>query len=306
VLAAVLAGALLGPAADAARAAGVRTAVRYVQQAQNADGGFGGAPRQASNELITGWALLGLEAAGRHPSKIRRAGRSPLDFIRKRTRAADIGEVERTILALRGAGLSARRFGGQDLVSRLESRQRRDGSFDRLVNITSFGVLALRAAGRGVHSRRVRRASGWLAHHQSRDGGFSFSARGTSDVDDTGAALQALAASGRKRGARTRRALRYLRRAHNPDGGFGQFSRSRSNAQSTAWAVQGLVAAGINPGRFGRGGRRSPIAYLRSLQQGNGSFRYSRTSTQTPVWVTAQVIMALERQPLPLRPARRR
>jgi prenyltransferase beta subunit len=102
-----------------------------------------------------------------------------------------------------------------------------------------------------------------------------------------------------------RRALTYLRRAHNPDGGFGQFSRSRSNAQSTAWAVQGLIAAGANPGRFGRKGRRSPIRYLRSLQQGNGSFRYSRTSAQTPVWVTAQVIVALERQTFPLRAVRR-
>lgn len=307
VLAAVaLSSALLGPAADAAHATGVRSAVRYVERAQNSDGGFGGAPRQASNELITGWVLLGLEASGRHPSKVRRAGRSPFDFIRKRTRAADIGELERTILAVRGAGLSARGFGGQNLVSRLESRQRRDGSFDRLVNLTSFGVLALRAAGRGVHSRPVRRASNWLARRQNRDGGFAFSASGTSDVDDTGAALQALAASGRGSGARARRTVRYLRRAHNPDGGFGQFSRSRSNAQSTAWAVQGLVAAGVDPGRFGRRGRRSPIAYLRSLQQGNGSFRYSRTSAQTPVWVTAQVITALERQPFPLKPVRRR
>ena len=70
--------------------------------------------------------------------------------------------------------------------------------------------------------------------------------------------------------------------------------------------MQGLVAAAVDPGRFGRRGRRSPIAYLRSLQQGNGSFRYSRTSAQTPVWVTAQVITALERQPFPLKPVRRR
>jgi prenyltransferase beta subunit len=102
-----------------------------------------------------------------------------------------------------------------------------------------------------------------------------------------------------------RRALTYLRHSHNPDGGFGQFSRSRSNAQSTAWAVQALIAAHVNPGRFGGKGRRSPIRFLRSLQQRNGSFRYSRTSTQTPVWVTAQVIVALEREAFPLHSVRR-
>jgi energy-coupling factor transport system substrate-specific component len=289
----------------AAASASVREGARYVERAQNADGGFGGAPGQRSNELITGWALLGLEAAGRHPLDVRRSGHSPFDFIRPRTRAADTGELERTILALRGAGLSARKFAGQNLVARLLSQQRRDGSFDRLVNLTSFGVLALRAAGHTPGSRAVRRASSWLARRQNRDGGFSVSGGGTSDVDDTGAALQALAGSGKRKEGRVRRALTYLRRAHNPDGGFGQFTRSRSNAQSTAWAVQALVAARVDPGRFGRSGRRSPIRFLRSLQQRNGSFRYSRTSTQTPVWVTAQVIVALERQAFPLHSVRR-
>ena len=33
--------------------------------------------------------------------------------------------------------------------------------------------------------------------------------------------------------------------------------------------------------------------------------RYSRTSTQTPVWVTAQALAALEGKPFPLRPAPR-
>lgn len=289
----------------AVAAASVREGARYVEHAQNADGGFGGAPGQRSNELITGWAVLGLEAAGRHPLDVRRSGHNPFDFIRPRTRAADIGELERTILALRGAGLSARKFDGQNLVARLLSRQRRDGSFDRLVNLTSFGVLALRAAGHGPRSGAVRRASGWVAREQNHDGGFSVSGSGTSDVDDTGAAVQALAASGKRHARRVSRALTYLRHAHNPDGGFGQFSRSRSNAQSTAWAVQALIAAHMNPGRFGGKGRRSPIRFLRSLQQRNGSFRYSRTSTQTPVWVTAQVIVALERQAFPLHSVRR-
>jgi energy-coupling factor transport system substrate-specific component len=291
--------------ADEVGASGVRSGVRYIERAQNRDGGFGGAPGQRSNELITGWALLGLEAAGRHPLDVVRSGRSPFDFIRPRTRAGDTGELERTILALRGAGLEPRRFAGQNLVARLLSHQRRDGSFERLVNLTAFGALALRAGGYGPGSRAVRRASAWVARRQNRDGGFSVAGGGTSDVDDTGAAIQALAVSGRGKGRRVRRALTYLRRAHNPDGGFGQFSRSRSNAQSTAWAVQGLIAAGANPGRFGSKGRRSPIRYLRSLQQGNGSFRYSRTSAQTPVWVTAQVIVALERQTFPLRAVRR-
>jgi ECF-type riboflavin transporter S component/squalene-hopene cyclase-like protein/prenyltransferase/squalene oxidase-like repeat protein len=290
---------------DTAEAAGVRSAVRYLERSQNTDGGFGNAPGQRSNELVTGWTVLGLEAAGRHPLDVRRAGRSPVDFIRPRARSGDIGELERTILALRAAGLSARSFGGTNLVGRLLSRQRRDGSFERLVNLTSFGILAMRAAGLGRRHRLVRKASGWLARRQNRDGGFSVAGGGSSDVDDTGAALQALAASGKRRSRVTHRALAFLRQAHNPDGGFGQFPRSRSNAQSSAWAVQGAVAAGRDPHRLGGRRKRSPLAYLSSLQQGNGSFRYSRTSQQTPVWVTAQVVTALERRPFPIRRVRR-
>ena len=74
-----------------------------------------------------------------------------------------------------------------------------------------------------------------------------------------------------------------------------------SNAQSTAWAIQGLAAAGRSPARLHRGGARSPVAYLRSLQSSNGAVRYSRSSTQTPVWVTAQALTGFARRAFPLR-----
>ena len=105
-----------------------------------------------------------------------------------------------------------------------------------------------------------------------------------SDVDDTGAVLQALAAAGQRGGAVSRRAVAYLRATQNRDGGFGQSEGRASNAQSTAWAVQGLVAAGISPRSVGA----DPIRYLLRLQRRDGHISYSRASDQTPVWVTAQ------------------
>ena len=286
----------------------VRDGVRYLERAQNEDGGFGAAPRQGSSHLITGWAALGLEAAGRHPLDVRTAGRTPIDFIRAGTGSlSETGELERTILALRGAGLDPRRFGGRDLLADLERKRRPDGSFSGLSNWTAFGIMALRASGRGARSAAVRRAGSWLARQQNDDGGFSYATRGGGTfVDETGAALQGLAAAARRRGPVVKRALAYLRKAQNPDGGFGQADGSRSNAQSTAWAVQGLVAVGRAPASFRRAGR-SPLRYLASLQQSDGSFRYSRSSTQTPVWVTAQAVAALERKAFPVvEPQRRR
>jgi Squalene-hopene cyclase C-terminal domain len=111
----------------------------------------------------------------------------------------------------------------------------------------------------------------------------------------TGAALQALAVVGRRNTPVTRRAVAWLRANQNDDGGFGQFRGRSSNAQSTAYAVQGLVAAGAGGATLTRA-----LAYLRGLQRGDGSVRYSSSSAQTPVWVTAQALMALERKPLPI------
>ncbi len=100
------------------------------------------------------------------------------------------------------------------------------------------------------------------------------------------------------------RAAAYLVRAQNPDGGMPQQPGGESNAQSTAWAVQGLAAAGRDVEAVTRHGSRSPLGYLQSLVAPNGSVRYSRTSGQTPVWVTAQALTALARAPFPVAPAR--
>jgi prenyltransferase beta subunit len=98
------------------------------------------------------------------------------------------------------------------------------------------------------------------------------------------------------------RAVAFLARQQNPDGGFPLQPKGASNAQSTAWAVQAFVAAGRDPERISKGGSRAPTAYLRSLTAGDGSVRYSRTSAQTPVWVTAQALTALHRRAFPIRP----
>lgn len=291
------------PNAGAATTAQAR-ALRYVEHAQNRDGGFGGAPRQSSSPLYTGWVGLGIAAAGDNPRDVRNGKSTAISYTRRHLPSArDVGELERTILLLRASGVSAASFGHRNLVAQLTALRKPDGSWEDLVDHTAFGILALRASGASTGS--LRASARWLGRQQNRDGGFGFGTKGgASDSDDTGSAIQALAAAGMKRSAAVRRALAYLRRAQHPDGGFGQMSGDSSNAQSTAWAVQGLAAAGANPSSLRRNGH-TPIAYLVSLQQPNGAIRYSRTSAQTPVWVTGQALTALARKPYPF-PAPRR
>ena len=116
--------------------------------------------------------------------------------------------------------------------------------------------------------------------------------------------MQALAAAGRRGSTAVARAVGFLRGQQNRDGGFPLDRGGGSNAQSAAWVVQALVAAGRNPGSVRRGGR-SPLDYLRSLVAPDGSVRYSRTSGQTPVWVTAQALTALAGKAFPLGPVGR-
>ncbi len=285
-----------------------KAAVQYLERAQNADGGVGPAPGSGSTQMHSGWAALGLAAAGRNPRDVERGGRSLIDYMRANVGRlrGDLGERSRTILALRAAGLPPTRLGGRDLLGELVRAQEADGSFAGLVNTTAFALLALRAAGRPPSDRAVRRGAAFIAGQANRDGGFNFAGKGgPSGADDTGAALQALAAAGKRRSRVVRRAADWLERVQNADGGYALQSGA-SNAQSTAWAVQGLVAAGRDPARVRRGGSRSPLAYLRSLVGSDGAIRYSRTSTQTPVWVTAQALTALAGKAFPLAPAARK
>jgi energy-coupling factor transport system substrate-specific component len=288
------------PPADVAPA--ISRAVHYLRFSQNADGGFGPARKQSSTQLHTGWSALGLASANRNPRDVSASGHSIFDYVQAHANNLnDVGELERTLLVLRAAGMPPK-LGGRNLLAALIKKQRAGGAFDT-INHTAFGILALRASGRSTRSREVRAATRWLLRQQNADGGYGFAKNAASDVDDTGAVMQAIAAGGRKSSPVMTRAVRYLRKAQHSDGGFGQMAVGDSNAQSTAFAVQGLVAAGRNPRNWKR--TRTPIEYLKSLQAADGSVRYSRTSAQTPVWVTSQALNALEGKPYPLRPAPR-
>ena len=159
-----------------ARAGGAGSATHWLERAQNPDGGFGPSSGARSSAAITGWAVLGLESAGRNPLDVRRGGHSPIGYLRSQAGGLrSTGDLERTILALEGAGVSPRRFGGRDLVAELRRRRSRSGSFEGQVNLTAFGILALRAAGAAASAlgalgrlapqgRRTATAAGAFSH----------------------------------------------------------------------------------------------------------------------------------------------
>jgi energy-coupling factor transport system substrate-specific component len=298
--AAVLLVALAGLSAlpASAQASDADRAARWLVSVQNSDGGWGSSPDRDSSAEITGWVMLGLEAAGRNPLDVKRGGHSPVGFLRSRVaELSSSGDFARTILALQGAGVDPRSFGGRNLVTALLKRRRSDGSFEGWPASTAFGVIALRAV---EATGDLNRSLSWLGKAQSDRGGWGDLPGGPGTADGTGAVMQAMPDT-----QAARRGLGYLRKVQRPSGGFQLGGSGDVNSQSTAWAVQGMLAVGADPDRTSSGGKGA-LEYLAARQDGDGHYRYSASSDQTPVWVTAQALAATAGHSFPISPVARR
>jgi hypothetical protein len=250
--------------------------VEFLFRHQQPSGAFvetGGRPGPA----LTAWAVLGLRAAG--------AGTGgALGYLVAHERdLAEVTDVELVATAESALGRKPVR-----LLARIRAAQRPSGRIGPTVNSTIWGILALRQA----RERAPRPAVRYVLRRQAGSGGWAWYPGGQPDSNDTAAAIQALRSAG-VTGRPIRRGLAYLHRLQKRDGGFELTPGRGSDAQSTAWAVQAFVAARRTP-------PRAALAYLRGLRRPDGSFRYSKRYAATPVWVTAQVLPALHRQPFPL------
>ena len=278
-----------------ARAAGTDQAANWLEAAQNSDGGFGSSLSSESSAALTGWAMLGLEAARRNPFDVTSAeGKSPIDFLRGHLEeVSSPGDLARTIVALEGAGVDPRSFAGRDLVGALLKRRADNGSYAGWPGTTSFSAVALRTAGA---TDGLNGTLSWLVKVQNADGGWGDVPGQPSNADVTGSAMQALPAT-----TAAKSGLSYLRKHQRPSGGFALGAGGGVNAQSTAWAVQGMIAVGADPAKVSDGGN-SALDYLAARQAGDGHYRYSESSDQTPVWVTGQVLVAVSGDSLPIEP----
>ncbi len=271
-----------------ARAAGTTTAAGWLASTQNGDGGWGADPGDASGTEMTGWAMLGLEAAGRNPLDVSTGGKNPVAYLRYRVdQLESSGDFARTILALQGAGVDPRDFGGRNLVAALLKRRRDDGSWEGWPATTAYAVIALRAAGA---NGGLEKSLSWLGGAQNKDGGWGDTPGGQSDADVTGAVMQAMPGS-----KAAQQGLSYLRKHQAGNGGFRTGGHGEVNAQSTAWAAEGMIAVGGASGAVG-----DALSYISSLQANDGHFRYSEASDRTPVWVTGEVLIAAAEASLPV------
>lgn len=315
-LAAVLLGEGGAAAEDPAASATLDRSVRFLQEAQNPDGGFGAAAGGESDPLFTAWVAYALAAAGINPQdQSRPGGADAFSYLTAHTGGLrQTTDFDRVALDAIAAGTSPSSFGAVNPVETILSRQLPDGSFAQSsnlsggwINSTIWSVLPLSAVASEAAGRSVREATAWLIRQQKEDGSWGTTTAGSeADTDMTAAAIEALNAAGRHGDEAEAKALAYLRGMQGSDGGFRETSGGPTNSATTAWVVQALVAAGIEPRSWRTASGADPLAFLSSLQRADGSIGWTADSDANSLWTTAQAGPALAGRAFPLPPVPRR
>lgn len=292
--------------------------IRYLQEVQNLDGGFGGEQGKESTQGISAWVALALAAGSINPRcQAKPGGTDVYSFLTAHFQRGLEEEItwptipttalERELMVVNAAGTDPHSFAGHDLVAEILARARDDGSFPYVpggrgeINDAIFAIVSLAPVREPEAQAAIQAAADWLIAQQNDDGGWAWSVRGReSEADLTGAAIQALRAAGRADTAAERSGLEYLHQIQNPDGGFPEFAgEAESNVASTAWAVQGIWAAGQNPEAWLVGGHE-PLGFLASLQQVDGRLRWKASQDLNGVWMTAYAAPAFAGQTWPI------
>jgi hypothetical protein len=336
VCAFVILGGAIGAAAlsGAARAAvtsqhqkSVDDIVRFLQEHQQESGGYADNGKKPS-QSISAWVTLALAAAGINPQdQIRTVngvacGHTAFEFLeehfaesfREEAGRTEFGTTafERELLVVDTAGTDPHAFAGHDLVGEIVARQGPDGGIpyvptgEEQVNDAVFGILALAPVKEAAAEASTRAATEWLlAKGPDVDGGFNWRSNALpSEVDLTGAAIEALVAASAKATEAEAGALAFLRRSQLADGGFPEYpaTEAESNVASTAWGVQGIWASGDDPETWLTGSglaSEEPLDYLESMQQPDGHLRWRASSDLNGIWMTAYALPAFTGQVMP-------
>lgn len=295
--------------------------VRFLQEDQNMDGGFGGEAGSPSDPDISSWVALALAATGVNPHDQKQPGGVDVySYLAAHAKELTLTtDFERALLVVDASEYPPQPFGGINLVEAILASRLPNGAFSHEaggatpgMNDTIFAILALSPIKEPEIEAVVHEAAEWVIAEQNADhswpswcpktvAGCSHGGKDPQDSTDmTGAALEALNAAGMHGTEAQAKALEYLYEAQLPDGGWPQaLGETESNVGSTAWVVQGIWAAGGNPETWVEGGKE-PLGYLASMQQADGHIRYMKSQELNGVWMTSYATPAFAGEALPI------
>jgi hypothetical protein len=282
--------ALLAPAtAQASRPTSVTHALDYMHAKQKDNAGF-----SATDPRVTFWSILAISAGKEAPKKWTKGAATPISYLQTINMDSSAAGVPNpnvpeffslAILAYHSADADTYIYSagstGVNLPAKLATYYYLDkatnlshyspgggASTYAAVQTTAWAVVANEALTDGVVETST---INWLVAQQNADGGWGYSPKDESNVNDTGLALLALHAIGYGSGSQEMTdGLDYLKAQQRGNGGYSKWPDDRhANADSTSWAISGIRSAGANPSTVLTNGH-SPLGYLHSLQQSSG------------------------------------
>jgi iron complex transport system substrate-binding protein len=291
----------------------IQDALDYLRAQQAGDGSIGGYGD-------SGWACIAIAAAGEDPTTWTDGGASLIDYLKAGhpdiTGEFNMGTyLARMVLVALAADEDPTAFGSWGdtymgvtitngdylgaLMSLYDGTQflmdlTGDPDSARTLNDDFWGLRAVVLAGESATSTMVQNVAQHIIDYQESDGGWtwgtpdhSWYALDSTDVDNTAAAVVALALSNRGNSLEVMDAIDFLHTEQDAGGGFSN-DWAGVNVQSTAWAVDGIGATRRDPtGVAWMPAGSSPVDYLLDQQQVDGSFGSSAVRS------TSDVIVAL-------------
>ena len=136
-----------------------------------------------------------------------------------------------------------------------------------LLNDDTWSILAL-ASIKQAESLEAAVAKDFLLANQNADGGWGYQVGGSSDSNDTAAAIMALMEAGAGADSEAiNRAVAFLHTLQNDDGGFINDPAwgTTSDSGSDGWVISAIYKIGQQPANWIKNGN-NPLTHLQSLQ----------------------------------------
>jgi hypothetical protein len=271
-------------------------ALNYLRNAQKTDGSI-------ENFVTSSWAVMAIAATGEDPHTWKKGGPSIVEYLKANKGLLDLTkatDVARYILSMTAAGEDPRNITETDYVAILEGLYA-NGQIggESLLNDDFWGVLAL-VSTKTANSTIIQNSVNFIKSNQNNtDGGWNWAVGGTSDVDDTAAAIMALIAA--KESASSKvivNALSYIKSKQMDNGGFESWGAT--NPGTDSWAIDAIVAAGQDPtSTYWTKNGKTPVDDLLTFQGADGAFRFPGPSPRKE-WATSYAIPALVGKPYPI------
>jgi hypothetical protein len=274
----------------------VVNALNYLRNAQKTDGSI-------ENFVTSSWAVMAVAATGENLHTWRNGGPSIVEYLKANKDLLDPGkatDVARYILSMSAAGEDPRNITGTDYVAILESLYANGQIGDEdLLNDDFWGILGLVSA-KTANTTIVQDSMNFIRSNQNANGGWNWAVGGTSDVDDTAAAIMALIAANESASSTVIvDALSYIKSKQMDNGGFESWGAT--NPGTDSWAIDAIVAAGQDPTSMNwmKNGK-TPVDDLLNFQGGDGAFSFPGPNPDKE-WATSYAIPALVGKPYPIR-----